>query len=69
MNKILHIAIQQIAKISILLNPIIPKKTLKVLNALKIDKKSVNLDFLNKKNILSKTLTIGDLDILFKKIS
>jgi len=69
MNNILHIAIEQIAKISILLNPIIPKKTLKVLNALKIDKKSVNLDFLNKKNILSKTLTIGDLDILFKKIS
>ena len=36
MNNILHKALEQIAKISILLNPIIPNASTKVLNALNI---------------------------------
>ena len=34
MNNILHLSLDQIAKISILLNPIMPKSTSKVLDAL-----------------------------------
>jgi methionyl-tRNA synthetase len=68
MNNILHLSLEQIAKISILLNPIIPVSTDKVLNALKIDLKSKNLSFLDCKNILPDKIIIDDLKILFKKI-
>ena len=68
MNNILHLSLEQIAKISILLNPIIPLSTSKVLDALNIDKKSRNLSFLDGENILSKNVKINNLKILFKKI-
>ena len=67
MNNILHIALEQIAKISILLNPIIPEKSIKVLDALNINNKLRNLSFLDGENILSDKITIKGLDILFKK--
>ena len=67
MNNILHIALEQIAKISILLNPIIPNKTLKVLDALNINNNSRNLTFLDDKNFLNNEIKINNLDILFKK--
>jgi len=69
MNNILHIALEQIAKISILLNPIIPEKSIKVLDALNINDKLRNLSFLDGGNILSDKITIKRLDILFKKTS
>ena len=47
MNNILHISLEQIAKISILLNPIIPISSSKVLDALNIETKYRNLSFLN----------------------
>ena len=67
MNNILHLALEQIAKISILLNPIIPKKSSKVLDALNINAKLRNLAFLDGKNILTDEIKIKELDILFKK--
>ena len=69
MNNILHLSLEQIAKISILLNPIIPKATTKVLEALKINSKSKNLSFLDGKDLLSKEIVVKDLSILFKKIN
>jgi len=69
MNNILHLSLEQIAKISILLNPIIPKATTKVLEALKINPKSKNLSFLDGKDLLSKEIVVNDLSILFKKIN
>ena len=69
MNNILHIALEQIAKISILLNPIIPNATSKVLSALNINDKSRNLNFLDGKNILDIDIKLGNLNILFKKIN
>ena len=69
MNNILHLAIEQIAKISILLNPIIPKATTKVLDALDIKIKSRNLSFLDTNNVLTKKINVKDLNILFKKIT
>ena len=68
-NNILHLSLEQIAKISILLNPIIPKATTKVLEALKINSKSKNLSFLDGKDLLSKEIVVKDLNILFKKIN
>jgi len=68
MNNILHIALEQIAKITILLNPIIPDSTTKVLNALNIKKELRNLSFLDGKIIIPDDLEIKKLNILFKKI-
>ena len=68
MNNILHISLEQIAKISILLNPIIPNSTSKVLSALNVKTELRNLSFLNGTNILSDQVKINELDILFKKI-
>lgn len=69
MNNILHIALEQIAKISILLNPIIPIASSKVLDALNIKSESRNFSFLDGKNMLPNEIKIGELDILFKKIT
>ncbi len=72
MNNILHVSLEQIAKISILLNPIIPIASSKVLDALNIKNNERNLEFLNNKdssNILKKDLQIKNLNILFKKFS
>jgi len=66
MNNILHIALEQIGMISILLNPIIPISTSKVLDALNIKK---DISFLKNKNILPKKIKIKNLDILFNKIN
>jgi len=67
MNNILHIALEQIVKISILLNPIIPEKSSKVLDALNINTELRNLAFLDGKNVIDDEIKIKKLDILFKK--
>jgi len=69
MNNILYLALEQIAKISILLNPIIPESTKKVLNALKIKKNQINLSFIDGKSLFTDIIKIEPLDILFKKNS
>jgi len=69
MNNILHRSLDQIAKISILLSPIIPNSTNKVLDALKINKDLRNLSFLDGKKIFTDKIEINNLDILFKKIN
>ena len=69
MNNILHLSLEQIAKISILLNPIIPDATTKVLKALKIKADMINLSFLDGKQLLSNETKISELNILFKKIN
>ena len=67
MNNILHITLEQIAKISILLNPIIPNKSSKVLDALNVKTDKRNLSFLDGVNIFGEEIKIRSLDILFKK--
>jgi len=69
MNNVLHIALEQIAKISILLNPIIPEASAKVLDVLNINTKLRNFSFLDGKNIITDEIKIKELDILFKKIT
>jgi len=67
MNNILFIALDQIAKISILLSPIIPNSTNKVLNSLNLKESSRNLSFLDGKDLFKNKIVIKDLNILFKK--
>ena len=69
MNNILHTSLEQIAKISILLNPIIPIATQKVLEALNLNTKLLNMSFLDGKKILKDEIKIEKIDILFKKIA
>ena len=69
MNNILHISLEQIAKISILLSPIIPDKTSKVLDALNINNDLRNLAFFDGEDVLHKDISLNNLDILFKKIT
>jgi len=69
MNNILHLALEQIAKISILLNPIIPLATDKVLEALNIKSELRNNSFLDGKKIIPDKINIHPLNILFKKIN
>ena len=68
MNNILHVSLNQIAKISMLLNPIIPKATTKVLDSLNVKKELRNLSFLDGKNIIDNKIILKDLNILFKKV-
>ena len=68
MNNVLHVSLEQIAKISILLSPIIPNSTNRVLNALNISDELRNLSFLDGKDILDREIKINDLNILYKKI-
>ena len=67
MNNILHLSLEQIAKISILLNPIMPKSTSKVLDALNINEKNRNYSFLDGSKIIPDKINISSLNILFKK--
>ncbi len=68
MNNILHVSLEQIAKISILLNPIIPMATNKILDALKIKNEERNYSFIEGKKIISDQVIIDPINILFKKI-
>tara|TARA_B100000959_G_scaffold284958_1_gene358060 strand:+ start:264 stop:1799 length:1536 start_codon:yes stop_codon:yes gene_type:complete len=69
MNNILHIALEQIAKISILLNPIIPMASNKVLDSLNIKPENRNNSFLDGEKIIPDSINLSSLNILFKKIN
>ena len=68
MNTILNTVIEQIKNISILLNPIIPVSTKKVLNIINLSDKDISIDNIKKENILDYNSELKNLDILFKKI-
>ena len=68
MNTILFTIVEQIKNISILLNPIIPISTKKVLDAINISEKDITIESVKKDNILDCSLELKSLEILFKKI-
>ena len=68
MNAILFTIVEQIKNISILLNPIIPNATKKVLTMINISDQNISIDKIKDNNILSNKKEIGDLKILFTKI-
>ena len=68
MNTILYTILNQIRSISILLNPIIPIATEKVLSTLSIEKANINLESLKNTKFLKPGIKLKKVDILFKKI-
>ena len=68
MNTILATIVEQIKNISILLNPIIPISTKKVLAAINISDKDISIESIKNEKIFYSDKNLKDLDILFKKI-
>ncbi len=68
MNAILSTIVEQIKNISILLNPIIPNATNKVLSMINISTENISIDKIKDNNILNNEKEIGNLEILFTKI-
>ena len=68
MNTILYTIIEQIKDISILLNPIMPAATNKILDILNIKSEDINLNNLRKTNSLNHDKKLKKISILFKKI-
>ena len=68
MKSILFTVIHQIKNISILLNPIIPNSTKKVLNSLNLSTDKIKIDYIKDMNILDSKKEVNELKILFNKI-
>ncbi len=68
MKTILYTITQQIKNISILLNPIIPNATSKILNTMNISNKDISIDKIDNNNISRQDKELKKLEILFKKI-
>ena len=68
MKNILFTIIEQIKNISILLNPIIPIATDKVLGAMNISNQNIKLDKIKDENIFDHEKELNNLEILFTKI-
>ena len=68
MDSILFTIVEQIKNISILLNPIIPNATNKVLNMINIPVENIRIDKIKDENILNNKKELGNLEILFTKI-
>ena len=68
MNSILNTIVLQIRNISILLNPIIPLSTKKVLDTINLSDKDILISNINNQNNLKNEKELKNLDILFKKI-
>ena len=68
MNDILNTISEQIKNISILLNPIIPNSTYKVLDVMNISSKDVTIENIKNEKIINHNKELNDMNILFKKI-
>ena len=68
METILYTIAEQIKNISILLNPIMPEATSKILDTMNIKSEDVKLHSIIKDNIINHDNELKDLSILFKKI-
>ena len=68
MKTILFTVIQQIKNISILLNPIIPNATNKVLTIMNFSNENIKIDKINDDNFLNHDKELNNLEILFNKI-
>ena len=68
MKAILFTIVEQIKNISILLNPIIPNATKKVLAMINISDQNISIDKIKDNNIFNHKKELGNLEILFNKI-
>ena len=68
MNSILNTITHQIKNISILLNPIIPNSTKKILNTINVKEEDIKISNISNKDILNYNEDLKSLEILFTKI-
>ena len=68
LNTIVYTALELIRKITILLYPVMPETSLKVLNIFNEQENSIDFKSINNNETLRKDLKINKLDILFTKI-
>ena len=68
MNNILFTISEQIKNLSILLNPIIPQSTNKVLTAMNLKKEDIHIKNINNLDCFDHNIELKKLDILFNKI-
>tara|TARA_B100001540_G_scaffold280390_1_gene269758 strand:+ start:4 stop:1473 length:1470 start_codon:yes stop_codon:yes gene_type:complete len=68
LSSIVYTAIELIRKITILLYPVIPQTSVKVLNTFNVKEKDIDFSSIMENEILKKGSKINKLDILFKKI-
>ena len=68
LNTIVYVSLEIIRKISILLNPIIPDTSLKVLDIFNLKQKDINFDTIKDNKFLKPNSNIKKIGILFKKI-
>ena len=68
MNTIIYVALELIRKVTILLYPIIPSSSLKVLEVFGIKEDKIHFETIRNNNYLRKGLKLSKLDILFRKI-
>ena len=68
LNTILYVSLELIRKISILLYPIIPTTSLKVLKIFDINEQQIDISTIQKHEILKVNTNINKIGILFKKI-
>ena len=67
LNTILYVSLELIRKISIMLYPIIPLSSLKVLKIFNIGENEIDFNSIKKNEVLKKNDTISKISILFKK--
>ena len=68
LNTIVYVSLEIIRKVSILLNPIIPATSLKVLDIFNLKQKDINFDTIKDNKFLKPNSNIKKIGILFKKI-
>ena len=68
LNTIIYVSLEMIRKISILLNPIMPDTSLKVLKVFNLNQKDINFESIKNHESLKVNSSINKIDILFKKI-
>jgi methionyl-tRNA synthetase len=68
METILYTISEQIKNISILLHPIIPDATYKILDIMNISDDEISLNSINKLGLINHEKDLKKLEILFKKI-
>ena len=69
LNTIVFVALELIRKISIMLYPIIPNTSLKVLSVFNVKEKEIFFESIKNDDFLNKINKISKIDILFKKIN
>ena len=68
LNTIVYVSLELLRKISILLYPIIPESSLKVLNIFNINENNIDFNTIVNHEYLKTKCKINKIEILFKKI-